>query len=89
MNENEIKQTQSDSKENRSQAVNIQTGAAVMHINAEDMTIEEITKQMAQLKKALEKKEAKRKKALEQIVLLCKEHGITGKDVESELGSSK
>lgn len=89
MNENEIKQTQSDSKENRSQAVNIQTGAAVMHINAEDMTIEEINKQMAQLKKALEKKEAKRKKALEQIVLLCKEHGITGKDVESELGSSK
>lgn len=89
MNENEIKQTQSDSKENRSQAVNIQTGAAVMHINAEDMTIEEITRQMAQLKKALEKKEAKRKKALEQIVLLCKEHGITGKDVESELGSSK
>lgn len=89
MNENEIKQTQPGSKENRNQAVNMQTGAAVMHINAEDMTIEEITKQMAQLKKALEKKEAKREKALEQIVLLCKEHGITGKDVESKLGSGK
>lgn len=89
MNENEIKQPQSDNKENRDQAVNLQTGTAVMHINAEDMTIEEITKQMAQLKKALEKKETKRKKVLEQIVLLCREHEITGKDVESALGSGK
>ena len=64
MNENEIKQTQPDSKENRSQAVNMQTGAAVMHLNAEDMTIEEITKQMAQLKKALEKKDGKREMGL-------------------------
>lgn len=89
MNESEIKQIQADNKQNQSQAREVHPGTGVPAFDADNMATEEIKKLIGQLEKALGKKEAKRKKALEQIVALCHEHGITGRDVESALGSGR